>query len=72
MAILLFCCSTINYSMPTNLQVAFGSDHADFTRELKGQENCLKQLKGNSSLIYLVDSSFKGLDMTLRFPAYKV
>ena len=47
-----------------SLQVAFGSD---FTEDIEEQQNSLKQPRG-SGLTYLVDLSFRGLEMALRYP----
>ena len=52
-----------------NLQVAFGSD---FTEDIEEQQNSLKQPRGSGGLIYLVDLSFGGLEMALRYPGYCV
>lgn len=48
------------------MQVAFGSD---FTQQLSEKD---ERFNGNHSLTYLVDFSFKGLDMSLRYPGYQV
>ena len=52
-----------------NLQVAFGSD---FTEDIEEQQNSLKQPRGSGGLTYLVDLSFRGLEMALRYPGYRV
>ena len=53
-----------------NLQVAFGSD---FTEDIEEQQNSLKQpTRGSGGLTYLVDLSFRGLEMALRYPGYRV
>ena len=48
------------------MQVAFGSD---FTQQL--EEQALR-LSGKRTLTFLIDFSFKGLDMSLRWPGYRV
>ena len=53
-----------------NLQVAFGSD---FTEDIEEQQSSLnKQPRGSGGLTYLVDLSFRGLEMALRYPGYRV
>ena len=52
------------------LQVGFGSD---FTEQLLNvQEHGLKWAKGNGTPTYLIDTAFKGIDMSLRYPGYRV
>jgi hypothetical protein len=71
MLVSLFCSLARTKTLKSShiLQVAFGSD---FTEGIEEQRNSLKQPRGSGDLAYLVDLSFRGLEMALRYPAYHV
>ena len=51
------------------LQVAFGSD---FSQPLSDKALGLKQAKGDGSLGFLIDHTFKGIQKSYRNPFYSV
>ena len=53
----------------THIQVAFGSD---FTEKWSDQHLGLHRAKGNGSILFLLENSFKGLQKRLFLPWYQV